>query len=239
MNSEPFYFGRKEHLFGFYYPEGVTRHHAVVICPPLLDEYMRCHLALRELASRLSGLGYAVLRFDFSGQGNSPQHSRDVKPRDWITDVQDAVKEVRNLSGIEKVSIVAVRYSAAVVAAGEHSAERFVFWDPVFSGREWLNDLKQLKNLLKARHAGRDVVGDHEWGGYAMAPEFPEYLEEADFEPTGRAAATIVRSCNRDETTTWPNATVVDVDSPCEWSSLKSSVMFPHSIVTTLEWEFH
>ena len=65
----PFYFGSsKEPLFGAYHPPmGMAAEEpAVLLCPPLGQEYQRTHWAMRRLADQLARTGVHVLRFDYT-----------------------------------------------------------------------------------------------------------------------------------------------------------------------------
>ena len=71
-NVEGFFFGEKQQLFGMFHPSnGRPRDHAVVLCPPLFHEYFRAHFALKKIATDLASSGYDVVRFDYSGTGDS------------------------------------------------------------------------------------------------------------------------------------------------------------------------
>src|SRR5690606_39802076 len=92
---EPFYFGADSRLFGIYHPaDGPASGQAVLIAPPLLNESMRSHFALRQIALKLSATGHNVLRFDFSGTGNSRGSPADFRPADWIDDIGLAGQEL-------------------------------------------------------------------------------------------------------------------------------------------------
>src|SRR5262245_40621910 len=69
----PLYFGSPElPRFGvFHQPAGQWSGTRVVLCAPLGYEGPFAHLALRELAYSLTSGGAAVLRFDYSGYGDS------------------------------------------------------------------------------------------------------------------------------------------------------------------------
>lgn len=143
--TTPLYFGSSRRpLFGIYHPPagGERRSSAVVICPPIGNEYMRTHRALRTLAVQLARSGHGVLRFDWSGTGDSsgePEHARVAA---WLEDLASAVDEAQELVASSTASVVGLRLGAtlAAVAAAECEMDALVLWDPVISGLAWLRE---------------------------------------------------------------------------------------------------
>src|SRR5262245_51695397 len=108
----PFYFGSPSHaLFGCYHvPQARPRRECgVVLCHSLGDEYIRFHRAYRQLAVRLSQVGFPVLRFDFYGCGDSSGASEEMEVQRWLADIVAAVAEIRHRSGVAKVCLVGLR----------------------------------------------------------------------------------------------------------------------------------
>lgn len=71
----------------------------MVFCHPLGDEYIRFHRAYRQLAVRLSQVGFPVLRFDLYGCGDSSGDSAEITVQQWLTDIATAVAEIRRSGG--------------------------------------------------------------------------------------------------------------------------------------------
>jgi alpha/beta superfamily hydrolase len=111
---EPFFFGPcNQQLFAIYHPPiGGSSQVLTVICPPLFNEYMRTHPALRELAVALAGKGEHVLRFDYRGTGDSFGHLGEVTVSDWLEDIALAVREGHEISGSSVVQVLGVRAGA-------------------------------------------------------------------------------------------------------------------------------
>lgn len=133
----PIHFGaRDRQLFGCY-EEGQAprRRMAVVILNPIGWELLRAHRTLRLLASRLSESGYDVLRFDYSGTGDSWGDIGDgVTAASWIRDVEEAIEEVAGMSGATRVSLIGLRQGASlaaeVAARRPRGLEHVILWDP-------------------------------------------------------------------------------------------------------------
>jgi uncharacterized protein len=154
----PFYFGQTDKpLFACYHePSLATRRKcAVVVCQPVGHEYINCHRALRQLASRLCYAGFPVLRFDYYGCGDSSGSAEEGRILQWLEDIAMAISEVRRRTGAVEVCLVGLRVGAALamIAATEQvDPESLVLWDPVVTGDSYLDGLLHLqKEMLRFR----------------------------------------------------------------------------------------
>jgi alpha-beta hydrolase superfamily lysophospholipase len=152
--KRPIFFGAPERpLFGFYHPpaEGVPRRDtAVVLCAPIGTDHVRSDWTYRSLAERLASAGFACLRFDLSGTGDSADGGGGARVREWIDDIGRAVDEVRARSGAGAVSLFGLRLGATLALA--HAAERgavdsLVLWSPCVSGAGFLAEISRLHAL--------------------------------------------------------------------------------------------
>jgi pimeloyl-ACP methyl ester carboxylesterase len=144
-----FHFGRSEApLFGCHHapPGGAPRRGALVLCHPFGSEYLRAHRLMRELAGRLAQAGFHVLRFDYSGTGDSAGESEDAELPHWLDDIESAAEEARELSGSSTLSLVGLRLGASLAALwGSRGGEprQVVLWGPVVSGADYLRELAE------------------------------------------------------------------------------------------------
>jgi len=121
-------------------PPGATRA-AVLICAPPGPESDRTHRALRQLAQRLAADGAHVLRFDWTGTGDSAGDFAEVRADDWRTDAVDALAELLARSGQRRATVIGLRLGAtlALDALGAHPAvATIIAWEPVLDGAEQL-----------------------------------------------------------------------------------------------------
>lgn len=143
----PFFFGTSEkQLFGVYHPaRGRTiRETGIILCYPLGQEYMRGHRAFRQLSLLLSRAGFHVFRFDYFGTGDSAGDGEEALLEQWLEDVTIAIEELKDTTGVEKVSLIGLRLGAALAALaaeGREDIERIVLWDPVVSGSDYVDEL--------------------------------------------------------------------------------------------------
>jgi exosortase A-associated hydrolase 2 len=163
----PFYFGTPSRpLFGCYHrPQSAPpRDCAVVFCHPLGDEYIRFHRAYRQLAVRLSQIGFPVLRFDLYGCGDSSGDSAETAVQQWLTDIATAVAEIRRRSGMVRICLVGLRLGGTLslmVGSGRGDIDGMVLWDPVVSGKAYVAELKLLhQEMLRRAHVQQKPQAD-------------------------------------------------------------------------------
>lgn len=193
---KPFYFGSAQQpLFGAHHPpRGAPRDSAVLLCYPLPQEYGSVHWAYRRLAMALAQRGFHVLRFDYRGTGDSSGDASDATFENMIDGAKLAVDELRDVSGARRVSVVGMRFGAAVAARlpSTHLRE-VVLWEPILSGREHLEELRRVHAtrelmwlLPKAKHAPGDP---EDLLGYALHDGVRRSIDAVDLRSGPYAAA--------------------------------------------------
>jgi uncharacterized protein len=149
----PLFFGTSDRpLFGVYHPPRTRdgRAHAVVLCYPAGQEYMRAHRAFRQLAILLSRAGFPVLRFDYYSTGDSGGDADAGSLDGWVGDIGTAIDEVRDTAAVREVSLVGLRlgaWLAASVQARRTDVRSVVLWDPVSQGADYIVDLLRTTEL--------------------------------------------------------------------------------------------
>lgn len=147
------YFGDSESpLFGVWSQpsNGKDRDHGVVLCPPIAQEHVRTHWALRQVASALCRAGFHTFRFDWFGVGDSAGDLQDATIARWKEDLVGAAQELRDAAGVAAISLVGVRLGATVaaLASEEVRPSSIVLWDPVVRGRDYLAGLGAMTRSL-------------------------------------------------------------------------------------------
>ena len=176
----PFFFGHSAHpLYGVYHPPQVAKQapsHAVLLCYPFGQEYMRAHRAYRQLASQLAKKGYHVMRFDYRGTGDSSGDLSDVVFSDWLDDVGVATEELKDMTSASEMSVVGLRLGALVAATAAEKIpdlSGLVLWDPIISGGAYQQELTDempeqggsLSNFI-------DENGDIYFNGFSLRKAF-------------------------------------------------------------------
>jgi pimeloyl-ACP methyl ester carboxylesterase len=149
----PFFFGAADRrLFGVYEPAaaGTGGKRAAILCYPWGAEYIYSHRTLRQLALKLSGIGFHTLRFDFYGTGDSGGEPTDTDLAGWEADLETAIEELTEITGLVKVTLIGLRLGGTVAAGvatrQQSKIENLVLWDPVVSGPEYLEQLSAPPN---------------------------------------------------------------------------------------------
>lgn len=143
----PFFFGRSERpLFGAYTQgrpvDGPSR--GVLLCYPVGSEYMRAHRAFRQLNNLLNRAGRHVLRFDYSCTGDSAGSGEEATVEEWIEDIDWALDELQDNAMCEEISVLGLRWGATLAALAcreRDDVEHLVMWDPIVSGRAYLDSV--------------------------------------------------------------------------------------------------
>ena len=116
----PFYFGYPgRRLFGFLHRPALDarRQTAVLVCPPLGQEYLETHRCLQHLATRLAGGGFPVMRFDYYGTGDSEGESAELTFVGLMADTVTALRELSDRAETRDVMLIGFRTGATIAAS--------------------------------------------------------------------------------------------------------------------------
>ena len=137
----PFHFGNgRRRLFGIYEPAlcKSVKERAVLLCHPEGNEQVFAYRTMRQLAARLAGAGFHVLRFDYFGTGDSYGETGEGNIASWCEDIDTAMNELRDITAAAQVSLVGLRLGAnlAARAAAKRPGEtgKLILWDPLPAG---------------------------------------------------------------------------------------------------------
>lgn len=189
LEARPVHFDREgRRLAGWYHPacspEGVNRDCLVVMSNPLGYDAICTHRHYRQLALRLALDGFAVLRYDHHGTGDSS--GSDAQPervQNWLRGVGEAVAFGRQLSGASHASLFGIRMggtlalAAAATEPGASGVGSVVAWAPFSSGNLYLREARAMRMLRKNDGSSETLAGapveaiGEESGGYLMTHE--------------------------------------------------------------------
>lgn len=144
----PYFFGAgARRLFGVYEPavSGSERPQAAVLCHPWGPEYLHAYRTMRLLAKRLTAHQFHTLRFDYVGTGDSAGESEEGGLDEWEADIESALDEIADTVGTRQPVLIGMRLGASlalkVAMKRPHGVSALVLWDPIFSGRQYLEEL--------------------------------------------------------------------------------------------------
>jgi pimeloyl-ACP methyl ester carboxylesterase len=154
------YFGANQQLLGaLHRPQRLRpRSTAVLLCNPFGEEASRAHRMFRVLATQLERAGYAALRFDYSGTGDSLGEARTATVDAWVGDVAIAAERLRSASGAARLAVVGLRFGATLATLastrGDLRLRHLVLWDPIVDGAGYLRELAQQHRTYMREEAG-------------------------------------------------------------------------------------
>lgn len=167
------YFGVSQQLLGaLHYPQRLRpRSTAVLLCNPFGEEASRAHRTYRVLATQLERAGYASLRFDYAGTGDSMGDSRASTVDAWLGDIAVAAERLRTASGATRLAVVGVRFGATLAmlaSARDVRIRHLLLWDPVVDGATYLREL-----VAQHRAYMREEIGSSWEDRLAIVDGFP------------------------------------------------------------------
>jgi len=154
FTPQAFWFGESHApLLGWYHPArkrdlGGSRQCGVVLCPPFGHEYMVSYLSYKHLANTLAKAGFDVLFFDYNNSGDSADLDGD-KVAIWQSNIRAAAAQLRQIAGLEQVSLFGLRLGALLAAsvATDIQASALIMLAPAVSGRAYCRELQVLRNM--------------------------------------------------------------------------------------------
>jgi pimeloyl-ACP methyl ester carboxylesterase len=155
----PTFFGPSDSpLFGVVHlPVDSQIRGGVLICNSLGKEGMDSSRLHRLLADGLARRGFAVLRFDYLGLGDSAfAQGRDDAVANWVASVGHALDYLR-LIGAESATAIGIRAGCLILQeylaqSRSHTINRVVYLDPAGTGRRYLREHTTLFRLLVGEH---------------------------------------------------------------------------------------
>ena len=203
------YFGPPgRQLFGVFEEPAIDRvsDFGVVLCYPIGADYALAHRTFRSVAARIARSGCHVLRFDYSGTGDSSGELESVSIEQWIEDVALAARELEDTYELRKLALVGLRLGAtlaAFAAAKCSRVDRLVLWEPAIEGREYLDHqfaLHQAWIELQTRWGWEVHPTGDELLGYRLHQPLRQGIESLSLLSLSRAPAPSVYLLNQGRT---------------------------------------
>jgi len=147
-----------------------SRKHTVVICSPITHEHDTCYWAMRQLAFRLSRLGFHVVRFDYFASGNSAGLSQQITLNSCVQNIVNISQYIIDQTNSEKLTYIGLRLGAvlATMSSIKRVPDQMILWDPLIIGKKYINELAQLhktflnkmkRTKLHSHNLGTEYVG--------------------------------------------------------------------------------
>jgi predicted alpha/beta hydrolase len=175
VSAEPLWFGSAARpWFGWLHRPAApaTASAGLVICNPFGNEALCAHRTIRHLARQAAAAGFAALRFDYDGTGDSAGHGFEPQRlQAWLKSIHGAVDVLRESSGVTRVYLAGLRLGATLAALAcleRRDLAGLIAVAPVVHGSAYVRELRLLQRAMDAR---RDVAPH----------ERSDFLESAGF----------------------------------------------------------
>ncbi len=185
--EQPVYFGPGGRpLFGWLHPGGAGpgRGTGIVFCNALGYESISSHRTIRAAAHAAAARGFATLRFDYDGTGDSAGLDTDPARLDaWMASIEAALDQLRAASGVHTLYLWGLRLGAtlAVLAAKRRPEVRAIHAvAPVPSGRKYLRELRALAGTGAAARAVSEQ--QEEVAGFIMTTDTVDAIASIDLQ---------------------------------------------------------
>lgn len=158
---------------------------AVVLVPPFAEEKKAAHRGLVETAWRLAALGWVAVRFDFRGTGDSGGRFGDFDLQTRLADLREVIELARGEASGGPLALIGLRLGAALAwLAGDERLDRLVLWEPVTSGRAYMQQNRR-RSQIRAELTGGESGGGpategFDFDGFAVSRALAEQLEGID-----------------------------------------------------------
>ena len=156
----------------------------IVFCHPFAEEKNCSHAVIVSAARAFAALGFPILRFDFSGVGDSEGDFEDASIEDWLVDIEKAITVFKAQMALEEFALWGLRCGSSLalsITSNNLQPKFMMLWQPV-GFREYL--LQFLRQTVGAQLTGsrmsektvQHVVSQLEQGkcveigGYPIAP---------------------------------------------------------------------
>jgi pimeloyl-ACP methyl ester carboxylesterase len=220
------------------------RDHGVIICPPIAQEHVRAYWALRQVAVALTRAGFDCLRFDWFGVGDSSGELKDATIDRWRADVAAAAQELRDSSGVRTISVVGLRMGASIatLAAKTIRPKNLVLWDPIVSGKTYIDSLKRLTATVTTDSIRywnpnpKKAVQSHELVGFDFGEKLIAEIEQQIAVSENEIIAAIPTSTNMRILSSCDDA---EVDSFIERARAKHPGILTHKTEVRVSWVDH
>ena len=227
----------------------ISRKTIVILCYPMGYEYTHSHRSFQYWADQLAAIGCLVIRFDYSGAGDSPgRELPDNQLPIWLENIAAIAEQARRIHPDYQLCLAGLRMGAtlAYLAAQTLAADQLIVWEPIVQGRRYIRELQALSKF--AVDSGDGKVDYTEFAGFLMSHATSEALKTVKLMDLPLPAATRVLCIYREdgdkhnEFCTWLSAQGNSVEVQClpgyeDMLALPHETRIPHqAIAATATW---
>ena len=204
MNEEPFFVrdGQRELFAILHRPSGAADIGcAIVFCSAFAGEHNMSRRVLVTFARLLASQGFHVLRFDYSGSGDSGGDFRNTTIETYVADTRLAIQALRQRAPCSRVGLLGLRLGSLVGAmtCAADDIDFLVLWAPVVDVRRLFDGL--LRSCLATQMAYEHLVAPNRaelkqrllageevnMGGYLLTGEMIRWADSFEIERIAKA----------------------------------------------------
>jgi len=153
----------KEYLYSVFYvphePPNGGKGHVVIICPPIAHERNNSYRVLVHLAKKIAIEGTAVVRFDYTGTGDSGGTFADIEVDTCIANICKVASVMQMHGKITRISLIGVRLGAIFATIASQLMERandLILIDPVIDLKVYLKELEYIQIINRVFGLGKN-----------------------------------------------------------------------------------
>lgn len=135
-----------------------------VFCHALAEEKLWAHRVFVSFARELAQRGHPVLRFDFTGNGDSGGDFSEWSLETGLGEIGAAIDELKARTGAPAVGLLGLRLGATLAALAAEERDdvgALALWSPVVNGNRYVQDLLRI-NLITQMAVYREIRADRE-----------------------------------------------------------------------------
>jgi pimeloyl-ACP methyl ester carboxylesterase len=143
-------------------PVGPTRPFGWLICHSFGNEQVDLAPSETAIARGLASSGFQVLRFHCRGYGDAGDIGTPPGPGTQVLDTLDAVRQLREMTGVQALGAVGARFGGAValLAAERAGLSRLILVSPVTDGRRYMTELLRFQRMGELAAGQKGTVED-------------------------------------------------------------------------------
>ena len=173
------------HLFVARHRSATPAHARVLLCPPLLQEQIRSYRFFAQLADQWARRGVEVIRFDYSGTGDSSGSGVEFAIDRAIRDIRHVWDALVRGDGSVPGVLCGVRLGALLAAHAVQDgldADAAWWWQPALSGATWLGetaavDARERRSRSRFPLQAGPTASTGELMGHLVDPRLPNDLQ--------------------------------------------------------------
>jgi pimeloyl-ACP methyl ester carboxylesterase len=127
-----------------------SQNSSVIICPPFGEERKCSYRLLWNLSNQLQERGFNVVRFDYAGTGESSGMHSDMQLNDWVCNIDDMYRFVKETYPSGSITAIGVRLGANLALRATVPFDNIILWEPLPLGERYADELFRRQKIKQA-----------------------------------------------------------------------------------------